>query len=105
MGSFEPSFKATLEPHPEAYEPVSPLESPPPSPKIRVKDEDAFPEPVELPACCSATIPPLVNDSPYEPCALLQALGAAFAVGAAVGSLLAYAFSRRTILEVASEVA
>lgn len=130
---FEPSFSATIEPHPEVYAPTP--SSPPTSPKddddTAVKADDTYktrpfplpplppydpfvtphvtwstdphtPAAAEKKPCCPAPIE--AADQAYEPFALLQALGAAFALGAAVGGLLSYSFSRRAVAQLASEV-
>lgn len=126
---FEPSFTATIEPHPDAYEPLSPSNTPPPAspidadePPVKTEEPPAFPQlppydPFKKPGvnwhpdlgdedttACPCAPPNTPSEAqPYEPFALFQALGAAFAVGAAVGSLLTFSFSRRAVVEVISE--
>ena len=88
----QPTFRAVIE-KPSHVDvelepdlPEKPVEMPPTPPptEVEVKLED--PEPF----CCPVTSPVAIE--------LLQALGAAFAVGALTGGLLAYAFSHRTVI-------
>ena len=88
----EPTFRAVIE-KPSHVDvelepdlPEQPIEMPPTPPptEVEVKLEHE-------PPCCPVT----GVSSSLE---LLQALGAAFAVGALTGGLLAYAFSHRTVI-------
>ena len=87
----QPTFKAVIEkPSHLAIEEVNdvpyvdvdsmPL-PPPPSSPVEVKKEK----------CCSVTTEPPISE-------LLQALGSAFLIGALTGGLLAYSFSKSTVI-------
>ena len=104
-----------------SYTPKSPTYSPPPSPPSPAQGSCPLPvgplpfpsilplppyEPLKAPSvyqannegqdapCCAETQTPPVEEKHYEPLHLLQALGASFVLGTAVGAALAFAFSR-----------
>ena len=81
----QPTFKAVIEkPSHLAVEEVDadsvPLPTPQNSP-VEVKTEK----------CCPVTTEPHISE-------LLQALGSAFLIGALTGGVLAYSFSKRTVI-------
>ena len=85
----QPTFKAVIEkPTHLAVDEDSVPEPPPPSP-AKVKMEE----------CCPITKERVVGQY-VEPhfTELLQALGAAFLVGALTGGVLAYSFSKHTVI-------
>ena len=87
----QPTFKAVIEkPTHLAVEDVdedSVPEPPPPSP-AKVKMEE----------CCPITKERVVGHVEPHFTELLQALGAAFLVGALTGGVLAYSFSKHTVI-------
>ena len=77
----QPTFKAVIEkPSHLAVEEVD-VESVPQNSPVEVKMEK----------CCPVTTEPHISE-------LLQALGSAFLIGALTGGVLAYSFSKRTVI-------
>ena len=87
----QPTFKAVIEKPSHLaiieevddvpYVDVDSVPPPPPSSPVEVKKEK----------CCSVTTEPPISE-------LLQALGSAFLIGALTGGLLAYSFSKSTVI-------
>ena len=96
---FEPTFNAVVEPHPsprvdlevpnDSWADFPPGAVKPHRQKATIDDTEREPK-VE---CYTPDIAPA-----YDPLALFQALGASFAVGAITGTLITYAFSRRSVV-------
>lgn len=100
MSELAPTFNAVIEPHPteqvdltkEPQEPIKPHRQKASVDSACIRDSN----------CREVKIEPLSNE-PYDPIALMQALGAAFLFGGLVGVTVAYAFSSRQVVEYLAE--
>ena len=96
MSELAPTFNAVIEPHPTEQVDLT-KDSPEPIKPHRQKASNCVDS-----ACREVKIEPLSNE-PYDPIALMQALGAAFLFGGLVGVTVAYAFSSRQVVEYLAE--
>ena len=102
MSELAPTFNAVIEPHPT--EQVDLTKEPPEIIKPhRQKASNCVDSACYRDSNCrEVKIEPLSNE-PYDPIALMQALGAAFLFGGLVGVTVAYAFSSRQVVEYLAE--
>lgn len=91
----QPTFSAVIEPHPEPRVDVD-VDKQPPTAQEPALPAAPTPPPVvkQEPECCIMSVAPQL-----DALAVCQTMGAAFVLGAAVGAMLVYSFSKVEYIE------